>query len=59
MQKNTLLLIGIVLLVLGVIGLITNFSVFLMWALVILGVVGILIGWFAKGKSEEKGGEKK
>ncbi len=54
MQKNTLLVVGVILLVLGLIGLVSSFSTFLMWALVILGLVSILMGWSAKGKAEEK-----
>lgn len=42
-------MVGIVLLVVGFIGLVSNFSVFLMWVLVIAGAIGILWGWMGKG----------
>lgn len=48
MQKNSLLIVGIILLVLGLIGLVANYSVMLMWVLVILGVIAILWGWLGK-----------
>ncbi len=50
MQKNTILAVSVVLLVLGVIGLVTSFSTFLMWSLVILGLGGLVWGYFDKGK---------
>ena len=54
MQKSTVLFSSIIFLVVGVIGLVTSFSTFLMWALVILGIVGLVWGYFSKGvKSEE------
>jgi len=59
MQKNGLLTIGIILLVLGLIGLTSSFSTFLMWALVILGLIGIFLGWSAKDTDGEKGAGKK
>lgn len=53
MQKNTLLTVGVILLVLGLIGLVSSFSTFLMWALVIIGLLAILMGW-SKGNGTEK-----
>jgi hypothetical protein len=47
------MIVGVVLLVVGLIGLVSNFSIFLMWALVIAGVVGILWGWMNKGGGPE------
>jgi len=49
MSKSTVLMVSIVLLVMGVIGLVTNFSIFLMWALVIIGLAGLVWGYFGKG----------
>ena len=43
------MVVGIVLLVVGFVGLVSNFSVFLMWTLVIAGAIGILWGWLDKG----------
>lgn len=54
MQKNTILMGSIILLVLGVIGLVSSFSTFLMWALVLLGIIGLLWGWLNKGKGQDK-----
>jgi hypothetical protein len=57
-MKSTPLTIGIILLVVGLIGLVfSQFSVFWMWVLVILGVA--VIGWTGMAKKEEKGAEKK
>jgi hypothetical protein len=47
-KMNTPLMIGIVLLVLGLFGLVSNFSVFLMWLLVIVGAVSVLWGWIGE-----------
>jgi 1,4-dihydroxy-2-naphthoate octaprenyltransferase len=49
-MKTTLITVGIILLVLGVIGLFYGYSVTWMWVLVVLGVIGVLWGWLAKGK---------
>jgi len=54
MQKNSLLVIGIILLVLGFIGLVSSFSTFLMWAFVIIGLVAVFMGWSKKDKTEVK-----
>ena len=48
-MKGTLLTIGIILVVIGLIGVFYNYSVAWMWFLVILGVIGIIWGWMTKG----------
>jgi ABC-type transport system involved in multi-copper enzyme maturation permease subunit len=56
MQKNkkvTLVSIGIILLLLGVIGLYYSYYSVWMDVIVLLGVVGILWGWLEKSKGEE------
>jgi asparagine N-glycosylation enzyme membrane subunit Stt3 len=52
-KKVTLISVGIVLLLLGVVGLYYNFYSVWMDVLVLLGVVGILWGWLEKSKGEE------
>ncbi|MGA2418228.1 MAG: hypothetical protein ABSF55_03250 [Candidatus Staskawiczbacteria bacterium] len=47
-MKNSILIIGIILLVLGAIGLLLNYYTTWMWVLVVLGVVGVVWGWLAK-----------
>jgi 1,4-dihydroxy-2-naphthoate octaprenyltransferase len=47
-MKASLIIIGVILAVIGFIGLVFNYSVMLMWVLVILGVIGILWGWMGK-----------
>lgn len=54
MLKNTPLVVGVVLLVIGLAGLVSNFSVFVMWAFVIAGVLGVLWGWLDKGDTGSK-----
>jgi uncharacterized membrane protein len=49
MQKSSILFSSIVALVIGVIGLVTSFSTFLMWALVVIGIAGLVWGYFYKG----------
>ena len=44
-MKGTLVTIGVILLVLGIVGLIAHYSAVWMWILIILGVVGVLWGW--------------
>jgi hypothetical protein len=51
MQKNKIFTVGAVLLVLGVVGLVSNFSVFLMWGLVIVGLVVLFFGWLDNDKN--------
>ena len=48
-MKATLITIGIILLVVGIIGLAVNYYVTWMWVILALGVVGVLWGWLAKG----------
>ncbi len=50
-MKGTLITLGIILLVIGLIGLISNTSVGLMWVLLILGVIGVIWGASVKGKA--------
>jgi membrane-bound ClpP family serine protease len=47
-MKGTLVTIGIILLVLGVIGLVANYSATWMWLLIVLGVIGVVWGWMTK-----------
>jgi len=47
-MKTVILVIGIILLVLGLIGLAYNFATLWMWALVVLGIIGIIWGWAGK-----------
>lgn len=47
-MKATLLTIGIILLVIGVIGLIAQYAVTWMWIIAILGVIGIVWGLLTK-----------
>ena len=47
-MKNTLIVIGVILLVLGIIGMVANYSVTWMWLMIVLGVIGILWGWMKK-----------
>jgi membrane-bound ClpP family serine protease len=47
-MKVTLITIGIILLVLGIIGLVVKYSVTWMWVLVVLGLIGIVWGWLTK-----------
>ena len=54
MEKSTVLIVSVILLVLGVIGLVSSFSTFLMWAFVILGVIGLLWNWLNKGKDKNE-----
>jgi uncharacterized membrane protein len=49
-MKNTLLIIGIILLVIGLIGVFAGYAVTWMWIVAILGLIGILWGWLGKGK---------
>jgi membrane-bound ClpP family serine protease len=57
-MKSTPLTIGIILLVVGLIGLVfSQFSVFWMWVLVILGIAVII--WTGMAKKEDKTIEKK
>jgi uncharacterized membrane protein len=51
MSKNTLLTVGIILLVIGLIGVFAGYAVTWMWVVAILGLIGILWGWLGKGKS--------
>jgi len=57
-MKSTPLTIGIILLVVGLIGLVfSQFSVFWMWVLVIIGIAVIV--WTGMAKKEDKNIEKK
>lgn len=47
-SKTTLVVVGIILAVLGIIGLVYGYAVTWMWVLVVLGVIGILWGWLGK-----------
>ncbi len=50
-MKATLITIGIILLVVGIIGIAANYYVTWMWVVLALGVIGVLWGWLAKGNS--------
>jgi cadmium resistance protein CadD (predicted permease) len=50
MSKSTLLTVGIILLVIGLIGVFAGYAVTWMWVVAILGLIGILWGWLSKGK---------
>ena len=52
-MKATLITVGIVLLVIGVIGLVYSYATIWMWVLAILGVVGIVWGMMTK-KDEQQ-----
>jgi uncharacterized membrane protein len=47
-MKGTLVTIGIILLVLGIVGLMAKYSVTWMWLLIVLGVIGVIWGWMTK-----------
>lgn len=47
-MKGTLVTIGIILLILGIIGLVESYHVGWMWVLVVLGVIGVIWGWAMK-----------
>jgi len=47
-MQSTILTIGVILLVIGLIGLVLNYYVTWMWVLVVVGLVGTIWGWVAK-----------
>ena len=49
-MQTSLLTIGIILVVIGIIGIVFNYYATWMWVLVILGIIGIIWGWVAGGK---------
>ena len=49
-MKGTLITVGIILLVIGLIGVAESYATTWMWILAILGVIGIIWGWMTKGK---------
>ena len=49
--KATFLEVSTFLLVVGVAGLVSSFSTFLMWALVIIGIIGLIWGYLDKSKN--------
>ncbi|MDD5721378.1 MAG: hypothetical protein PHT16_02950 [Candidatus Pacebacteria bacterium] len=50
MNKTTLLVVGIILAVVGIIGLMMSFSSTWMWVLIVLGVIGVIWGLMKKDK---------
>ncbi len=48
-MKSTLITVGIILLVVGVIGFLASYTVTWMSVLVVLGLVGIIWGFLSKG----------
>jgi uncharacterized membrane protein len=53
-MKKTLLTVGIILLVIGLIGVFANYAVTWMWVVTIIGLIGILWGWLGKDKDMPK-----
>lgn len=51
-MRGTLLTIGIILLVLGIIGLWAQYYVTWMWVLIVLGAIGVIWGWLTKAEIE-------
>ncbi len=49
-MKGTLVTLGIILLIIGIIGIASSYATGWMWFLVVLGVIGLLWGWSMKGK---------
>ena len=49
-MQSTILIIGIVLLVLGIIGVAFSFYTTWMWVLAIIGIIVIIWGWLAGSK---------
>lgn len=47
--KTTLIAVGVILAVIGLIGIFANWYVGWMWASLVVGVIGILWGWLAPG----------
>ena len=47
-MKGTLITIGLILLVLGIVGLVASWNATWMWVLIVLGAIGVIWGWSSK-----------